>query len=362
MFNHTHKQQEELSSFPSQETPKLQTLELTGFGGPEVLQLNESSTLPEPKPHEARIKVEASSISFTDTMIRRGRYFEAPTKTPFVLGYDLVGIVDKVGSKVKHLQPGQRVADLTVIGANTTYACRPADQLVPVPETLDPAEAVSMVLSYQTAYQMLYREAKIKPGQNILVHGAGGAVGSALLQLAQVQGIRAVGTARAKHHDNLKALGVTPIDYSTENWAERAKEVCPEGFDAAFDFVSMASFRASFSLLRKGGKLVVYGMHNKARGPEGSKGGVASVFLKMLFWSMWKNLLPNGKKITFYSITSMRKKQSKWFNEDLQSLFALLEQKKLKPIIEKKVQFDEAIYAHQLLEEGGVRGKIVLLP
>jgi NADPH2:quinone reductase len=159
---------------------------ITEFGGPEVLEVIEEEVLPEPGPGEVRVKVLATSATFTDTMIRKGKYPDVKEKPPFSPGYDVVGVVDKLGEGVTGLKSGQMVADLTVIGAYAEYICLPASRLVPVPDGLDPAEAVSLVLSYVTPYQMLHRSAKIQRGQRILVHGAGGAVGTAMLQLGKL--------------------------------------------------------------------------------------------------------------------------------------------------------------------------------
>jgi len=153
---------------------------ITEFGGPEVLKVVEEVVLPEPQAGEVRVRVLATSACFTDTMIRKGVYGDLKKKPPFPPGYDLVGVVDKLGAGVTRLKVGQTVADLTVSGAYSEYICRPESSLVPVPAGLDPAEAVSLVLSYVTAYQMLHRRngasARVQRGQSILVHGAGGAV------------------------------------------------------------------------------------------------------------------------------------------------------------------------------------------
>ena len=159
---------------------------ITGFGGPEVLQLVEEAALPETKPGEVRIRVLVTSAAFTDVMIRKGKYPDVKDKPPFSPGYDMVGVVDKLGDGATRFKVGQRVADLTVIGAYSEYLCLPESRLTPAPDGLDPAEAVSLVLSYVTAYQMLHRIAKVKRNQRILVHGAGGAVGTAMLQLGKL--------------------------------------------------------------------------------------------------------------------------------------------------------------------------------
>lgn len=127
------------------------------FGSPEVLQVIEEPQLPEPMPGEIRVKVLAASASYTDTMIRKGAYPDVKQKPPFSPGYDMVGVVDKLGKGTSKFKVGDRVCDLTVIGSYSDYLCVPEDRLVPVPESVDAGEAVSLILSYVTAYQMLYR-------------------------------------------------------------------------------------------------------------------------------------------------------------------------------------------------------------
>src|SRR6266852_1644597 len=168
----------------------------------------------------------------------------------------MVGVVDQLGAGVTHLKLGQRVADLTVIGAYSEYLCLPASRLTPVPEGLDPAEAVSLVLSYVTAYQMLHRVAKVEPGQRILIHGAGGAVGEAMLQLGKLLDLEIYGTASKSKHELVKRLGATPIDYQREDFVERVRSLTGDGVDAAFDPIGGDNFKRSFSVLRRGGKLV----------------------------------------------------------------------------------------------------------
>ena len=219
---------------------------VTEFGGPEVLKVVEEAALPEPGPGEVRVKVLVTSACFTDTMIRKGKYIDLKEKPPFSPGYDVVGVVDKLGTGVTRLKVGQMVADLTVTGGYSQYICRPGSSLVPVPDGLDPAEAVSLVLSYVTAYQMLHRSAKVRRGQSILVHGAGGAVGTALLQLGQLLDLEMYGTASKPKHELVAGLGATPIDYRSEDFAERVRELTGDGVDAAADLTEL------FNLLAQG--------------------------------------------------------------------------------------------------------------
>src|SRR5438093_9018524 len=134
------------------------------FGGPEVLELAEQATIPDPGPGEVRIKVLAAGTGFTDTFIRRGRYPDFKGPLPFTPGYDLVGVVEEAGPGVPAQLAGQLVADLCVVGGYAQYAIRPARFLVPVPDGVDPAEAVCIPLAYLTAYQMLTRYRRLPRG------------------------------------------------------------------------------------------------------------------------------------------------------------------------------------------------------
>jgi NADPH2:quinone reductase len=240
------------------------------FGGPEVLKVIEESTLPEPKFGEVRIKVLVTSAALTDTIIRKGQYPDVKEKPPFSPGYDMIGLVDKLGEGVTRFKIGQKVADLTVIGAYSEYICLPESRLTLVPDELDPTEAVSLVVTYVTAYQMLYRYAKIKLKQRILIHGAAGAVGTAILQLGNLLDLEIYGTASKSKHELIAGLGAIPIDYRNEDFVERIKTHTNDGVDAAFDPIGGDNFKRSFKTLKSGGQLVAYGFYNASTGKGGS--------------------------------------------------------------------------------------------
>ena len=327
---------------------------ITKFGDPDVLKIVEETALPEPKPGEVRVRVMATSACFTDTMVRKGIYYDLKKKPPFSPGYDLVGMVDKLGADVTKLKVGQVVADLTVSGAYSEYICRSESSLVPVPAGLDPAEAVSLVLSYVTAYQMLHRSMEVQRGQSILIHAAGGAVGTALLQLGKLLDLEMYGTASKSKHDLVASLGAVPIDYKSENFLTRIQSLTGDGVDAAFDAIGGDNFKRSFKSLKRGGTLVAYGFYNNAM----SKGG--NVPIELMQVKLW-GILPNGRSTTFYSIGALRKKHPDWFHADLTDLFNLLTQRKIKPVIAERMRLDEAAHAHELIEQAAVQGKIVLM-
>ncbi|MBC8506850.1 MAG: zinc-binding dehydrogenase [Anaerolineales bacterium] len=325
---------------------------LNEFGGPEVLQVIEEFNLPEPGVGEVRVKVLAASATFSDTMVRKGIYYGFKETPPLSPGYAMVGVVDKLGAGVNGIEVGQMVADLTVFGAYTEYMLRSADSLVFVPDDVDPAEAVSMVLSYVTAYQMLHRCVKVQSGQKILVHGAGGAVGTALLELGALLNLEMYGTASKAKHELIKRLGGTPIDYNSEDFLADMQTI--GGVDAAFDAIGGENFKRSFKSLKKGGTLVAYGFYNQALG----KGG--NVPIEYMSVALW-NMLPNGRGASFYSIGALRDKQPQWFKEDLTALFGLLADGKIKPSIEQRMKLEEAARAHELIEGAMVKGRIVLI-
>ncbi len=327
---------------------------ITEFGSPNVLNVIEENTLPEPKPGEVRVKVLATCANFTDTMIRKGMYPDVKEKPPFSPGYDMVGIVDKLGEGVTKLHIGQSVAELTVVGAYSEYICLPESSLVPVPDDLDTAEAASLVLSYVTAYQMLHRCAKIQSGQHILVHGAGGAVGTAMLQLGKLLNLQMYGTASKSKHDLVASLGATPIDYKNDDFVKYILKESGEGVDAAFDAIGGDHFKRSFKTLRPGGTLVAYGFYDAVMGKGGS---IPLDFLRVQLW----NLMPNARSTVFYSIGPWRKKHSDWFYDDLTKLFSLLSERKIEPVVSERMPLVEAERAHELIEKRAVKGKIVLI-
>src|SRR5215510_5074924 len=188
------------------------------YGGPDELELVDTP-LPTVGRGEVRVRVLASGIEYTDVVIRRHLYAQTMLRQPpFVLGYDVVGEIDQLGDGVSGFQLGDRVADMTVVGSNAAYRTLRADDLTRLPAGLDPAEAATLILSWTTAYQALHRAARVQPGQRVLVHGAAGALGQALLVLGRRAGLDLWGAARGKDQALIRELGATPIDYEREDF------------------------------------------------------------------------------------------------------------------------------------------------
>jgi len=188
-------------------------VQLRRFGGPDELEVVDVP-VPMAGRGEVRVRVLASGVEYTDTLIRKHLYPQTSLRRPpFVMGYDLVGEIDQLGDGVSGFQLGERVADMTVVGSNAAYRTLRADQLTRVPPGVDAADAAALILSWTTAYQLLHRAACVQRGQRVLVQGAAGAVGQALLVLGRLHGLQLWGTARAEHATLIRELGGTPIDY-----------------------------------------------------------------------------------------------------------------------------------------------------
>jgi NADPH:quinone reductase len=203
------------------------------YGGPEVMTIVEEP-IPEPRLREIRVRIIAAGVGYPDVLIREGTYPGGP-RPPFTPGYELIGTVDKLGAGASGFELGQRVGAITVYGSHADYLCVPEWWLVPVPERLDPAEAAIVVFNYVTAYQMLHRTARAREGERVLVHGAAGGVGTALLQLGRLAGLELYGTGSGTQAGVISALGATPIDYTKGSFVERIRELTGEGVDVVLD-------------------------------------------------------------------------------------------------------------------------------
>lgn len=341
---------------------KYQRVLLTHFGKPaDAFQMVEDD-LPEPGEGQVRVKILAAGVSHADVAMRHGFNPEAPS-LPFTPGYDLVGVIDAVGPGVSVLSPGQMVAALPIVGSYSQYICLSAEKLVVVPEGVDPVEASCLPLNYLTAYQLLHSTAKVTTGQRILVYGAAGGVGTALLQLGKLAGLEVYGTASTSKQELIAQLGATPLDYEKEDVVARVRALTSGGVDAVFDGIGGTHLAQSFQTLRRGGRLIWYGISSTPAGVTVTGAIVRFVVPQLLRVALW-SVLPNGKQVAMYSIASQlaKKKQPEWVRKDLDLLFDLLAQGQIAPIIGKRLPLQEVAQAHELIEHGQVQGKLVLLP
>ncbi len=325
-------------------------VQLNGKGGLEQLQDVELPLVP-PGPGEARIKVHATGAGYTDVIMRRGYYPYRPP-FPFVQGYEVAGVVDSVGPGVTTLAKGDRVAALTVHGGYAEYLTRSAADFVKVPDGLDLAEVASVILNHVTAYQMIHRIAAMQKGQTALVNGASGGVGLALLELLRDHGVTAIGAASTKNHGVVKSMGATPIEGRTEPLDKGAHAVLPEGVDASFDGIGAAHTGQMVRATKRGGIVVGYGFTGAMDSNLATLRGALALFVGAPL---------RGRRSKFYGITQIYRKDPTPFREDLPKVMELLAQKRIKPRIVARLPLLAGKKAQEMLESGGVAGKIVLV-
>ncbi len=337
------------------------------FGGPEVLRVVEEDD-PRPGPGEVLVRVLAAGVSFTDALIRAGTYLGGP-KPPFTPGYELVGVVEELGPGCSRLREGDRVGALTVWGSNAERVCVPEKYAVEVPEDLDPAEIVSLVFPYMTAYQMLHRTARVKSGETVLVHGAAGRVGTAALELGALAGLRLYGTASARDCAAVEQLGAVAIDYRNEDFLARVHELNEDGVDVVLDGIGGAVSLRSFRALRRGdplvgdpgGRLVMIGNYKTmVHGRKSWRGWMEWYPATAAVW-LWGLLSPR-RRVIAYRIQKLRIDHQDWFRDDLHVLLELLRAGKIHPVVAERLPLSEARRAHEMLERSAATGKLVLVP
>src|SRR5262245_43147874 len=250
-------------------------------------------------------------------MMREGVHPETP-RLPFTPGWDLIGVVDRLGEGVAGIEPGQIVAALPISGAYAEFVCLRQRDLVPVPSGLDAAEAVSLVLNYVTAYQMLHRTAKVRPGQRALIHGAAGGVGSALLQLGRLAGLEMYGTCSSRGASAVSDLGGIPIDYQHLDFVNEIQRLTSEGVDVVFDGIGGTHIWRSRKALRPGGKVVAYGLTASLHGGRLASGrpGRRRRFHGIAIFGLYIAggwLLPGRKRVVPYSIQWLKRLRPAWF-------------------------------------------------
>jgi NADPH:quinone reductase len=364
----------------SQNGDRMKRVVVDHFGGPEVVRVIDDQ-VPRPGPGEVRVKVLAAGVSYTDAMLRAGSYLGVP-KPPFTPGYELVGVVEELGPGCSGLRMGDRIGTLTVWGADAERVCVLEANAVEVPDDLDPAEAMSLVFTHMTAYQLLHRTARVKSGESVLVHGAAGRVGTAVLELGAVAGLSMYGTASERDRTAVERLGAAFIDYRNDDFLTRVRELTGgEGVDVVLDGFGGALSLRSFRALRPGGRLVVFGHSGTvAHGRKSWRGWIKwyAATAAVAFWG----LLSPRRRVLVYRIQKLREghqvlpvsgchralavgggpRNPDWFREDFRALLELLREEKIHPVVAERLPLSDARRAHELLESSADKGKLVLVP
>jgi NADPH2:quinone reductase len=323
---------------------------LTGKGEPDVLR-EVDLPLVEPGPGEVRLAVRATGAGGTDILMRRGFYPYAP-KIPFVPGYEVVGTIEALGPGVTSPPVGQRVAGLIVHGGYAEKLVRPATAFVPVPDGVDDATAVALILNYTTAWQAVHRIAKVQPGDTVLVTGANGGVGTAMLEILRLDGTRTLAAATARSHELVQSLGATAVESRSAAIDVGVRKVVPDGVDVTFDNLGGPFVPAAIRSTRKGGLVVGIGF-------AGTRNDFFAVPLSL--GRLFIGAALGGRRAKFFGVTQVYRKDPVPFRQDLATLFLLARDGKLKPRIAARLPLLAARQAAEMMERGGVEGKIVHL-
>ena len=349
------------------------------YGGPEVLKVVEDAD-PWPGTGEVRLRVLAAGVSFTDALLRAGTYLGVP-RPPFTPGYEVLGVVDEVGSGCSRLQMGDRVGALTVWGADAERVCVREEDAVAVPEDLDPGEVLNLLFTYMTAYQLLHRTAKATRGESVLVHGAAGRVGTAVLELGAAAGLQLLGTCSARDRDAVEQLGAVAIDYRNEDFVTRVREITGDGVDVVLDGLGGKMSLRSFRALRPGGRLVIFGHYATMNNGHKSWRGWSEWYASTASVALW-GLLPPRRRVYAYRIQKLREghqwlpisarrralpvgggpRDPEDFREDFAALLELLRRGDIHPVVAERLPLSDARRAHELLQSSASTGKLVLVP
>lgn len=329
-------------------------------GGPERLQL-QATQVPPPGPGQLRVRMHAAGVAFADLMIREGVY-PITLDWPRTPGYDIVGEIEAVGPDVDPaFAVGKRVAALTVHGSYARHRLLDARECVPVPDTVDPAQAVALVLNYLTAWQMLHRVARLGAGDTVFIHAASGGVGTAVLELARLAKIRVIGLASAAKHAQVRALGGEPIDYRGEDIADRVMALTEgRGVDAVLDSIGGAETRRSMQLVRPTGVVVCFGALSLAADGRVRPLTAASSVLRAPRLTPLR-LLTEVRGAIGYNVDVWRTHRHDCYIEDLTRLIGLLADRHIDPVIGERIPLAEAAQAQRRLGEGRTQGKLVLV-
>jgi NADPH2:quinone reductase len=319
-------------------------------GGPEVLKWVLRQT-PEPGPGEVAIRTEAAGVAYADLLMRAGRYPGGP-KPPFTPGWDVLGVVEAVGSGVDAGWVGARVLALVLTGGYAERVIAPAARTVRLPDDVEPLQAACLTMNYVTALQML-RLAGAREGQTLLVYGAAGGVGSALLDLARSQGLIAWGAVSPSGRATVEAYGGRYVDRTQAEPGEAVRRNAG-GVDIVFDPLGGPNTRRSFAALRPGGVVVSYGfMGTSGRAPR------LDALRQMLELKL--RSLGNGKRGVFYRLSGSAVADPTLFRADLRALLALLAEGLISPRIAGVLPLAEAAEAHRRLEHGAIAGRLLLV-
>ena len=328
------------------------------YGAPDVFQIREAPD-PAPGAGEVRIRVRAAGINFADVLSRLGLYPDAP-KPPLVVGYEVAGHIDAIGTGVTGFTEGDRVISLTRFGGYSDVVVVPAGQAFHFPIEMSEAEAAAVPVTYLTAALALYRMAALTPGETVLIHNAGGGVGIAATQLARLRRARVIGTASARKHDALRSFGVEHlIDYTNANVPEEVRKLTRgRGVDVVLDPIGGASFDASYKMLAPLGRMVIFGLSAAATGERRN------------WWTAFRawhsssridplSLINENRGVFGLNVGHLWSERTQ-LTPIMEMLLGELRAGRLRPVVAKTFPLDRVADAHRFIQDRQNIGKVVL--
>ncbi len=322
----------------------MKAIQVSKTGGPEVLTLVDVPA-PKPKPNEALVKVSAVGVNFIDVYFREGRY---PAPLPFIDGQEAAGVVSEIGSEVKSLKAGDRVAYTGVLGSYSEYAVIPAVRLVRIPQGVDDRQAAAAMLQGMTAHYLLYSSYPLKKGETALIHAAAGGVGLLLVQMAKNLGARVIGTVGSEDKAKLarEAGADDVILYNDQDFETETKRLTDgKGVHVVYDGVGKTTFEKGLNVLRPRGYMVLFG---------GASGPVSS--FDPIKLSQKGSLFLTRPSLTHYLLSREELEQRAG------DIFQMISAGKLKLRIEHVYKLEDAQQAHRDLESRKTTGKLLLIP
>ena len=331
---------------------------LTKYGGPDVLKVQEFNS-PEPKSNEVRIKVHYAGINFAEIMARMKLYPGGP-KPGSVLGGEVSGVIDKIGEQVKGLEIGQKVMGLSLKGSYSSHVCLESKSIIPLPTNFKLDEAAAFPVIYITAYMMIFDLGNLQDGDTFLIHGAGGGVGTAAIQLAKTKNIKIIGTSSSWKHDRLTKMGIDKcIDYNTEHTEKEIMNFTDgKGVDLVIDPIGAKNWKMSYNVLARMGKLIIYGDQNLVKGDK-LKPMVAMKELYLMPKYRPMDLMANNKTVMGYHLGRFQGHEWK-VKRSIENLIQLINKHDIHPIIDSKFSYEKASEAHRHIQNRKNFGKVLL--
>jgi synaptic vesicle membrane protein VAT-1 len=332
---------------------------ITKPGPPEVLQVREEPD-PEPRAGEVRVRVKAAGINFADLMARVGLYPDAP-KPPCVVGYEVSGVVDRVGEGTKALREGDRVFGMPRFGGYTDTLVVPERQAFRMPDAMSFEEGAALPVVYLTAHHMMLYTGHLRPRSRVLIHSAAGGVGLAAIELAKTRDCEIFGLASPGKHGFLRERGVAhPLDVASDWAAEVRSKTGGRGVDLVLDPVGGPSWAQGYDLLAPAGRLVAFGLSAAASGKTRSLVHALGQVVRIKRFSP-RTLMDDNKTISGCNMGHLFGELD-MLTEQFQALLGLYEAGKIKPHVGRTFSFADAPAAHHFLHDRKAIGKVLLTP